>query len=153
MILEEDEINLNILEIFLEECNCEISGLDVESNSFTVILNDQCAVLLSINPSKKVIKLTRINDLIKYDEDAEQIFLSMINNANKSTANVTSYLFIHQETFYLVVNQYISYSCGLILEQFGELLGLFGETSTHIRKHYITPAYKMIELNRLNKSY
>ena len=53
--------------------------------------------------------------------------------------NVNSHLIVHEGRIFLRVDQHITYSKGLIIEQFVELLRLFDKISVVVYRDYIGP--------------
>lgn len=87
----------------------------------------------------KRIKLSSIDVIHYYKLVLFKSLLLAVNNANEHFVNVTSYIVHYEDKIYLRVDQYISYSNGLIIEQFVELLRLLDKISVAVFQKYIVP--------------
>ncbi|MFB2539271.1 MULTISPECIES: hypothetical protein [unclassified Acinetobacter] len=140
IILEQD-MSASALAEHLRQAYFEIS--DEQEESFSVLIyKHKC--LVSIEPKRKAIRLSMIDHLADYNEHLYARLFMVVNEANASLVNVSSFIFTHEhegeEHIMLRVDQYISYHTALIMPQFVRLLRQFEEIDIEIFFNIMMPA-------------
>ncbi len=137
MLYDEQQINVTTLVNILK--NAFFNVYDVEEDSFNVIV-DQYRIIVSFDTENKRIKLSSIDPIKDYTPNLFLKLLEAVNNSNEDLINVSSHIINYENKIFLRVDQYISYSKGLIIEQFVELLRTFDKISVLVYQRHIAPA-------------
>lgn len=136
MLYDEQQINVTSLANILK--NAFFDVYDVEEDGFNVKV-DRFRIIVSVDSENKRIKLSSIDPVIDYTSSAYSKLLDAVNESNTDFVNVTSYIVNYENKIFLRVDQYISFSKGLIIEQFVELLRFFDKISVAVFQKYIEP--------------
>ena len=136
MLYDEQQINVTTIVNILKNAFFNVS--DVEEDGFNVIV-DQYRILVGFDTEHKRIKLSGIDPIKEYSPNLYDKLLEAVNNSNENLVNVNSHLIVHEGRIFLRVDQHITYSKGLIIEQFVELLRLFDKISVVVYRDYIGP--------------
>jgi hypothetical protein len=137
MLYDEQQMNVTTLVNILK--NAFFNVFDVEEDGFNVIV-DKYRILVSFDTENKRIKLSSIDPVKDYTPNLYLKLLEAVNSSNQELVNVNSHLINHENKIFLRVDQHVSYSKGLIIEQFVEILRLFDKISVVVYKDYIGPA-------------
>lgn len=136
MLYDEQQMNVTTLVNILK--NAFFNVYDVEEDGFNVIV-DKYRILVSFDTENKRIKLSSIDPVKDYTPNLYLKLLEAVNSSNQDLVNVNSHLINHENKIFLRVDQHLSYSKGLIIEQFVEILRLFDKISVVVYKDYIGP--------------
>jgi len=136
MTYDEQEVSVTFLVNILKSAFFNV--YDVEEEGFKIKV-DQYQINIIFDSENKRIKFSSIDVIHDYSLILFKSLLLAVNNANEHFVNVTNYVVHYEDKIYLRVDQYISYSNGLIIEQFVELLRLFDKISVAVFQKYIAP--------------
>lgn len=136
MTYDEQDINVTFLVQILKSAFFNV--YDINDEGFKIKV-DQFQINVVFDVENKRIKFSSIDVVHDYKLVLFKSLLLAVNNANEHFVNVTSYIVHYEDKIYLRVDQYISYSGGLIMEQFVELLRLFDKISVAVFQKYILP--------------
>lgn len=146
LIIPEDEMNVDYLSRVLNDAFYEISN--VQENSFDVLIMEYRATV-KILPEKKSIYIRCVDRIADYESALYQRVLEAVNEANSEIINVSSAVRHYEDEednlLFLEVQQYISYRCGLIVQQFMYLLRNFEQIDVCIYRDYVMKAVREYE--------
>jgi hypothetical protein len=137
MLYDEQQINVTTIVNILK--NAFFNVYDVEDEGFKVIV-DQYRIIVDFDTENKRIKLSSIDRVEDYTPNLYLKLLEAVNNSNKELVNVHSYIENYENQIFLRVDQHISYSKGLIIEQFVEILRFFDKIAVVVFRDYIAPS-------------
>lgn len=140
MTYAEQQVNVTLLANILKSAFFDV--YDVESEVFKIKI-DQYQIIVAFDHENKRIKFSSIDLIQDYSVILFKGLLMAVNSANENFVNVKNYIVRHEDKLYLRVDQYVSYSKGLIIEQFVELLRLFDKISEAVVQKYIAPISNM----------
>ena len=136
MTYDEQQVNVTLLVNILKGAFFDV--YDIEDKGFKIKV-DQYQIIVDFDTENQRIKFSSIDMIQDYNMILFKSLLVAVNSANQHFVNVTNYIVHHEDKIYLRVDQYISYSKGLIIEQFVELLRLFDKISVAVFQKYIAP--------------
>ena len=135
MLYDEQQVNLTTLVNILKNAFFNVS--DIEEDRFKIIV-DEFPIYIKFDVEKKRIQLSSLDRLKEHTPNLYSELLEAVNTSNRSLINVRSYVEIYEGSIFLTVEQDISYSKGLIIEQFIELLRLFDKIALAVYRNHIS---------------
>lgn len=146
LVVPEEEISIDYLSRMLNDAFYEISN--VQENSFDVLIMEYRATI-KLLPDKKSIYIRCVDRIGDYDPELYRRVLEAVNEANSEIINVSSSVRHYEDEednlLFLEVQQYISYRCGLIAQQFMYLLRNFEQIDVCIYRDYAMKAFRAYE--------
>lgn len=136
MLYDEQQVNLTALVNILKNAFFNVS--DIEEDRFRVIV-DEFPIFIRFDAEKKRIQLSSLDKVKEHTPSLYLELLEAVNTSNRSLINVHSSVEMYEGFIFLHVEQDISYSKGLIIEQFIELLRLFDKITVAVYRSYIEP--------------
>lgn len=136
MLYDEQQVSLTtLINIFK---NAFFNVTDIKEDSFTVFV-DEYPIYINFDVEKKKIQLSSIDRLRENTPTLYSKLLEAVNQSNKTLINVRSYLDTYEGIVFLRVEQDISYSNGLIIEQFIEILRTFDKITVAVFRQHVQP--------------
>ena len=136
MLYDEQQVNLTTLVNILKNAFFNVS--DIEEDRFRVIV-DEFPIFIKFDTEKKRIQLSSLDRVKEHTPSLYLELLEAVNTSNRSLINVHSSVEMYEGFIFLHVEQDISYSKGLIIEQFVELLRLFDKITVAVYRSHIEP--------------
>lgn len=144
MFVEESQMSIDFLVTTLRNAFFDIVG--VEDDQLAIKIH-KYVYFISLNSDQKSIRISSVDHIAEYDPALYAMLLGVVNEVNSSMINVCSFILPDDDmqSITLRVDQYVSYSKGLIMEQFVELLRDFEEIDIYILKNYMAKAVHQFE--------
>lgn len=146
LIVREEDMSIGYLSQALKDAFYEVSN--ITDNSFDVVIAEYRATI-KILEDKKCLNIRCVDRVGDYQPELFAHLLEAVNEANSEIINVCSSLRHYQDEeenlLFLEVQQYVSYRCGLILQQFMYLLRNFEQIDVCIYRDYVMKAVREFE--------
>lgn len=153
LIVCEEDMSIGYLSQALKDAFYEVSN--ITDNSFDVVIAEYRATI-KIMEDKKSINIFCVDRIGDYNPALYSRLLEALNEANGEIINVCSALRHYQDEeenlLFLEVQQYVSYRCGLILQQFMYLLRNFEQIDVCIYRDYVMKVYRSFEEQNESKN-